>query len=164
MKAVAPATRSTAAAAEKQLKSFIDKFDPKHQTLIRAVRRGAPHDGFRPHTNWSTTTTISSSSATPRPNAHRTAIVSIAAGANGVGCASSAVRVSAIRRRSCMGSGNQTRFIRLASADVLARPEVEDAAWPLRWRSRRRPLRQRAAASSSSGRFRRSSGRAVSDP
>jgi hypothetical protein len=28
------------AAAERQLKSFIAKFEPKHQTLIRAVRKG----------------------------------------------------------------------------------------------------------------------------
>ena len=40
MKAVARVSRPTAADAEKkQLKAFIDKFEPKHQALIRAVRR-----------------------------------------------------------------------------------------------------------------------------
>jgi hypothetical protein len=52
-------------------------------------------------------------------------IVSIAAGANGVGLCFIRGASLADPRKILLGSGNQTRFIRLASADVLAQPEVE---------------------------------------
>ena len=52
-------------------------------------------------------------------------IVSMAAGANGVGlCFIHGARLPDPHRL-LLGSGNQTRFIRLGSADVLARAEVE---------------------------------------
>jgi hypothetical protein len=61
-------------------------------------------------------------SPTERPS---DAIVSIAAGANGVGLYF--LRGATLRdpKKVLLGSGNQTRFIRLESVDVLARPEVE---------------------------------------
>jgi hypothetical protein len=124
MKAVAPATRSTAAAAEKQLKTFIDKFEPKHRTLIRAVRRAlrkrlpAAHELVYDNYNF----LVIGYSPTERPS---DAILSIAAGASGVGVCF--IRGAKLRdpKKILSGSGNQTRFLRLASADVLAQPEVE---------------------------------------
>ncbi len=52
-------------------------------------------------------------------------IVSIAARANGVGLCF--IRGASLPdpKKLLLGSGNQTRFIRLESAAVLARPEVE---------------------------------------
>src|SRR5262245_51065985 len=61
-------------------------------------------------------------SPTERPS---DAIVSMAAGANGVGfCFIHGARLPDPKKL-LLGSGKQTRFIRLESADVLARPEVE---------------------------------------
>jgi hypothetical protein len=61
-------------------------------------------------------------SPTPRPS---DAVLSIAAGANGVGlCFLHGARLPD-PKKVLQGSGNQTRFLRLESAAVLARPEVE---------------------------------------
>jgi Domain of unknown function (DU1801) len=61
-------------------------------------------------------------SATERPS---DSIVSIAARARGVGlCFIRGARLPDPKKL-LLGSGNQTRFIRLESAAVLARPEVE---------------------------------------
>ena len=124
MKAGAPATRATAAAAEQQITTFIDKFEPKHQALIRAVRRAlrkrlpAAHELVYDNYNFF----VIGYSPTERPS---DAILSIAAGASGVGLCF--LRGAKLRdpKKILSGSGNQTRFLRLASADVLARPEVE---------------------------------------
>ena len=53
------------------------------------------------------------------------AIVSVTAGANGVGLCF--IRGASLPdpKKILLGSGSQTRFIRLESADVLTRPEVE---------------------------------------
>ena len=123
MKAVAPA-RSMAAGAEQQLKTFIDKFDPKHQTLIRAVRRAlrkrlpAAHELVYDNYNFF----VIGYSPTERPS---DAILSIAAGASGVGVCFLRGAKLQDPKKILSGSGNQTRFLRLASADVLAQPEVE---------------------------------------
>ena len=62
-------------------------------------------------------------SPTERPS---DAIVSMAAGANGVGlCFIHGARLRD-PNKILQGSGNQTRFLRLESVEVLARPEVED--------------------------------------
>lgn len=124
MKAVARVSRPTAAAAEKQLKTFIDKFEPKHRTLIRAVRRALrkrlPAANELVYDNYNFF--VIGYSPTERPS---DAILSIAAGASGVGVCF--IRGAKLRdpKKILSGSGNQTRFLRLASADVLARPEVE---------------------------------------
>jgi len=60
--------------------------------------------------------------STERPS---DAIVSMAAGANGVGlCFIHGARLPD-PHKILLGSGNQTRFIRLESVDILARPEVK---------------------------------------
>ena len=113
-----------AADAEKQVKRFIDKFEPKLQLLIRSVRRAlrkrlpTAHELVYDNYNFF----VIGYSATERPS---DAIVSIAAGANGVSlCFLYGARLPD-PTRTLRGSGNQTRFIRLESARVLSHREVE---------------------------------------
>jgi len=109
--------------AERQLRAFIAKFDPKDQRLIRAARR-AVRKRF-PTANelvWDNYNFfVIGYSPTERPS---DAIVSIAARANGVGLCF--IRGAGLPdpEKLLLGSGNQTRFIRLESAAVLARPAV----------------------------------------
>ncbi len=118
-----PAARSPAE-AEKQLKSFVAKFDTKHQRLIREVRRAVrarfatAHELVYDNYNFF----VIGYSASERPS---DAIVSIAAGSNGVGfCFLHGAKLPD-PKKILIGSGNQTRFIRLESAAGLRRPEVE---------------------------------------
>lgn len=110
--------------AEKQLNSFIDKFEPKDQILIRAVRKALrkrlPTANELAYDNYNFF--VIGYGATERPT---DCILSIAAAANGVGlCFIRGARLPD-PHRILLGSGKQTRFIRIESADVLARPEVE---------------------------------------
>jgi len=112
------------ATAEKQLKTFIDKFEPKHRTLIRAVRRAMrkrfPASCEMVYDNYNFF--VIGYSPTERPS---DAVFSIAAGANGVGlCFIQGAKLSDPDKL-LLGSGKQTRFIRLDSAATLARPEVD---------------------------------------
>jgi hypothetical protein len=109
--------------AEAQLKGFIAKFEPRHQTLIRAVRK-ALHRRFPTayelaYDNYSFF--VLGYSPTPRPS---DSIVSVAAGANGVGLCFIRGAKLPDPKRILLGTGNQTRFIRLESVEVLSRPEV----------------------------------------
>jgi uncharacterized protein DUF1801 len=110
--------------AEKQLKGFVEKFEPRHQMLIRAVRKALrrrfPTAYELAYDNYNFFVIGYSSSERPSDS-----IVSIAAGANGVGLCF--IRGASLPdpKEILLGSGNQTRFVRLESADVLARPEVE---------------------------------------
>jgi len=61
-------------------------------------------------------------SPTERPS---DAIVSMAAGANGVGLCFLRGATLPDPKKILLGSGNQTRFIRLETVDVLARADVE---------------------------------------
>jgi hypothetical protein len=118
------ATSSKPADAERQLKSFVAKFEPFHQTLIRAVRRTLrrrfPTAYELAYDNYNFF--VIGYGPTERPS---DCIVSMAAGANGVGLCF--IRGASLPdpRKILLGSGNQTRFIRVGSADLLARPEVE---------------------------------------
>jgi hypothetical protein len=110
--------------AETQLKGFIDKFEPRHQALIRAVRKalrkrfaGAFELVYDNYNFF-----VIAYSPTERPS---DVIVSMAAAANGM-------RLFFLRgttlpdpKKILLGSGNQVRSIRLESVGVLARPEVE---------------------------------------
>jgi hypothetical protein len=119
-----PSTRRTPGFPAQQLKGFIAKFEPRHQRLIRAVRRALrrrmPTANELVYDNYNFF--VIGYSPTDRPS---DSILSIAAGAQGVGLC--CIRGAALPdpQRVLQGSGNQTRFIRLASADVLARPEVK---------------------------------------
>jgi hypothetical protein len=110
--------------AETQLKAFIEKFEPKHRVLIRAVRSALrkrfPTATELVYDNYNFF--VIGYSPSERPSE---AIISIAAAANGVNvCFLQGVRL-ADPSGSLVGSGKQTRFLRLDSAAVLRRPEVE---------------------------------------
>ena len=117
-------TTQSPAEAERQLKSFIAKFEPKHQKLIRAVRKALRHrfpTAYElAYDNYNFF--VIGYGSTERPS---DAIVSMAAGANGVGLCFIHGAKLPDPHKLLLGSGNQTRFIRLESVDVLARPEVE---------------------------------------
>jgi hypothetical protein len=110
--------------AEAKLTSFIDKFEPKDRTLIRTMRRALrkrmPTANELVYDNYNFF--VIGYGPNERPS---DCIVSIAAGSSGVGLCF--IRGASLRdpEKILLGSGNQTRFIRLESADVLARPEVE---------------------------------------
>lgn len=125
MKVAAKKGRIVSADADKQLQSFIDKFEPKSQALIRAVRKF-----FRkrlPRANelvWDNYNFfVIGYSPTDRPS---DTIVSIAAGANGVGLSFYRGATLPDPRRILLGSGSQNRFIRIDSVQTLANPHVDD--------------------------------------
>lgn len=104
--------------------AFIAKFDPKMQTLIRAVRRAMrrrlPTANELVWDNYNFF--VIGYSATERPS---DSILSIAAGANGVGLSFYRGSTLPDPKGILLGEGKQNRFIRLSSAKVLDRPEVE---------------------------------------
>ena len=116
-------SRGTKASAEQQVKGFIAKFDPAHQTLIRAVRAGLkryfPTGAELAYDNYNFF--VLGYGPTDRPS---DAVVSMACGANGVGLCFIRGATLPDPQKILLGSGSQTRFIRLESADVLKRPEV----------------------------------------
>jgi hypothetical protein len=120
----AAAATGPAADAERQLQAFIGKFDPENQALIRSVRREmrrrlpTAHELAYDNYNFF----VIGYGSTVRPS---DCVLSIAAGANGVGlCFIHGARLPD-PKKILLGSGNQTRFIRVPSVDVLARPEVD---------------------------------------
>jgi hypothetical protein len=123
MKATTSPTQSSAN-TEPQLKSFIAKFEPRHQTLIRAVRKALrkrfPTAYELAYDNYNFF--VIGYCSTERPS---DAIVSLAAAANGVGLCFIHGASLPDPHKLLLGSGKQTRFLRLESVDVLARPEVE---------------------------------------
>jgi hypothetical protein len=110
---------------EQQLAGFISKFDSKHAALIRAVRRAlrrrlpAAHELVYDNYNFF----VIGYCSTERPS---DCILSIAAGANGVGLSFYYGATLADPHRLLLGSGSQNRFLRIESAQTLSRPEVED--------------------------------------
>jgi len=110
--------------AERQLKTFIKKFAPKDQRLIRAVR-SAVRKRF-PTANelvWDNYNFfVIGYSPTERPT---DSIVSIAARADGVGLCFIQGASLPDPQKLLLGSGKQTRFIRLESARRLANPDVQ---------------------------------------
>jgi hypothetical protein len=112
------------ATPEKQLAGFIAKFEPKRQTLIRAVRRALrrrlPTANELVWDNYNFF--VIGYSATDRPS---DSILSLAAASNGVGLSFYRGASLPDPHKILQGSGVQNRFIRLESARTLARPEVE---------------------------------------
>jgi hypothetical protein len=110
--------------AEKHLKSFVDKFEPRHQSLIRAVRKALrkrfPGAYELVYDNYNFF--VIAYGPTERPS---DCIVSMAAAANGVGLYFLQGAKLPDPKKVLLGSGSQTRFIRLESVEVLKRPEVE---------------------------------------
>ena len=110
--------------AEKQLKGFIDKFEPRHQALIRAgrkaLRKRFPGAFELVYDNYNFF--VIAYSPTERPS---DSIVSMAAAANGLRLFFLEGKKLPDPKKILLGSGNQVRSIRLESVGVLARPEVE---------------------------------------
>jgi hypothetical protein len=114
----------SAPSPEQRVRGFIAKFAPRHQRLIRAVRRALrrrfPTACELVYDNYNFF--VLGYGPTERPS---DCIVSVAAGASGVGlCFIHGARLPD-PERILLGSGNQTRFLRLESAAVLARPAVK---------------------------------------
>ncbi len=111
-------------AAEKQLEGFIAKFDPKIRALIRAVRRAMrrrlPTANELVWDNYNFF--VIGYSPTERPS---DSIGSIAAASNGVGWSFYRGASLPDPHGILLGEGKQNRFLRLESARVLDRPEVE---------------------------------------
>ena len=110
---------------ERMVRSFIDKFHPEHQALIRTTRKALkkrlPTANELVYDNYNFF--VIGYSSTERPS---DSIVSIAAAANGVGLAFYRGATLPDPHKILLGSGSQNRFIRLASAETLVRPEVAD--------------------------------------
>src|ERR1700721_2442320 len=111
--------------SEEQLARFIDKFDPKNSALIRSVRKvlrkRLPTANELVYDNYNFF--VIGYCSTERPS---DCILSIAAGANGVGLSFYHGATLPDPHRVLLGSGSQNRFIRIESAATLARPEVEE--------------------------------------
>jgi hypothetical protein len=109
--------------AEEQLSSFIEKFTPERQKLIRgvrkALRRRFPTANELVYDNYNFF--VIGYSATERPS---DTICSIAAAANGVGL--SFYRGASVPDPEGLlqGSGSQNRFVRLPNAETLAVPGI----------------------------------------
>lgn len=119
--------RPKSASAEspaKQIAGFIAKFDPKMARLIRstraAVRKRFPTAIELVYDNYNFL-------AIGFCTTERTSdcIVSLASNAKGVGLCFYWGATLPDPHKILLGSGNQTRFIRLESAATLSRPEVE---------------------------------------
>jgi hypothetical protein len=110
--------------AEQQLKVFIDTFGPKHQALIRSVRR-ALRNRFPSADelvyNYPNAIVIAYS-PTERGSE---AIVSMSAGADGLRLVFTQGATLPDPNKILLGSGKQTRFIWVESAKTLALPEIE---------------------------------------
>ncbi len=115
----------TATEAERQLKSFINKFSSTNQKAIRAartsLRKRFPTAFELVYDNYNFF--VIGYGPTERPSE---AILSIAAGANGVGLCFIHGAKLPDPKKVLLGSGKQTRFVRLPTADVLDRPEISN--------------------------------------
>src|SRR3954466_10433654 len=104
--------------AEQQLSDFIAKFAPPHQTLIRAVRKflrrrlPTAHELVYDNYNFF----VIGYCSTERPS---DCVVSIAAAANGIALCFIHGAKLPDPKKILVGSGRQTRFLRLDSASVL---------------------------------------------
>ena len=129
------AERTTAAAAtgrsaapgtaEARLQSFIDRFDPDHQRLIRAVRKALRRQlrGANELVYDNYNFLVIGYCGTERPS---DCILSIAAGASGVGLSFPYCGTSLPDPHKLLqGAGTRNRFIRVPSAAAIERPEVK---------------------------------------
>ena len=111
-------------APEAQLRSFNDRFDPKQQKVIRSIRAAVSKRFLTANElayDYSSFFVISYSS-TDKPY---DAIVSIAARADRVELYFNRGPQLPDPKKLLLGSGKQTRFIRLKSAKDFANPDVE---------------------------------------
>jgi hypothetical protein len=110
--------------AERRLRTFIEKFGPNDQRLIRAVRaamrKRLPTANELVWDNYNFF--VIGYSPTERPS---DSILSIAARANGVGLCFIQGASLPDPKGLLLGEGRQTRFIRVDSASQLSHPDVE---------------------------------------
>jgi hypothetical protein len=115
---------NAAATGEQQLAGFIKKFDPQNAALIRSVRKvlrkRMPSANELVYDNYNFF--VIGYCSTERPS---DCIVSIAAAANGVGLSFYYGATLPDPHKLLLGSGGQNRFLRIESATMLARPEIE---------------------------------------
>jgi hypothetical protein len=113
----------SSAGAERQLRSFIAKFEPKHQVLIRSIRRAMrrrlPSANELVYDNYNFF--VIGYGPNERPS---DAILSIAAGASGVSLCFIRGATLPDPAKILQGSGKQTRFVRLPTAAALEEPAV----------------------------------------
>jgi hypothetical protein len=125
MKTTKGIVRQSDATEEQQLAGFIEKFDSKNAALIRSVRKvlrkRLPTANELVYDNYNFF--VIGYCLTERPS---DCILSIAAGANGVGLSFYYGAALPDPHKLLLGSGSQNRFIRIESAATLMRPEVED--------------------------------------
>src|SRR5215475_10534139 len=125
MKTAKRAASQADATSEQQLAGFVEKFDAKNAALIRSVRKvlrkrlPTAHELVYDNYNFF----VIGYCSTERPS---DCILSIAAGASGVGLSFYYGATLPDPKKLLLGSGSQNRFIRIASAQVLTRPDVED--------------------------------------
>jgi hypothetical protein len=109
---------------EKQLDDFIGKFEAGHQALIRslrnALRKRFPTANELVYDNYNFF--VIGYGPTERPS---DCFISIAAAANGVGLCFIHGAKLPDPAGLLLGSGRQTRFIRLESAEAVRRPDVD---------------------------------------
>ena len=109
--------------AEQKLRGFIARFEPRHQTLIRSVRKElrrrfpAAHELVYDNYNFF----VIGYCPGERPS---DCVFSIAAASNGVGLCFMHGASLPDPKKLLTGAGKQTRFLRLESAAVLNKPEV----------------------------------------
>ena len=109
---------------EAQLRGFIEKFEPGHQAIIRSARRIVRQ--MFPSANEIVYDNYNFFVIGYGPNERSSeCFISIAAAANGVGVCFLHGAKLPDPQKVLMGSGKQTRFVRLPSASVLRRPEIE---------------------------------------
>jgi Domain of unknown function (DU1801) len=125
MKTTARIPSQPAASGEQQLAGFIKKFDSKNAALIRSVRavlrKRLPTANELVYDNYNFF--VIGYCSTERPS---DCILSIAAGANGVGLSFYYGATLPDPSKLLLGSGSQNRFIRIESMAKLTRPEVEE--------------------------------------
>jgi hypothetical protein len=113
------------ASGEQQLARFIKKFDSKNAALIRSVRKvlrkRLPTANELVYDNYNFFVIGYCSAERPSD-----CILSIAAGASGVGLSFYNGAALPDPRKLLLSSGSQTRFIRIESVTTLTRPEVEE--------------------------------------
>ena len=115
---------SVAPTADAQLKGFVAKFDPEHQTMIRAVRKRLR--AFMPtavemvYDNYNFF--VIGYGAADRPSA---AVLSLTAASNGIGVCFIQGAKLPDPQNLLVGTGKQTRSIHIDSVDVLDRPAVK---------------------------------------
>ena len=115
----------TDATGEQQLAGFIKKFDSKNAALIRSMRKllrkRLPTANELVYDNYNFF--VIGYCSTERPS---DCILSIAAGANGVGLSFYHGATLPDPHKLLLGSGSQNRFVRIESVATLTRPEVEE--------------------------------------